>query len=81
MTLHELYDVLGDGLITLDQRVPNEGDYTIHSGPVADFPYHLMRDYGDCDVLTVAGCEIYSPGSATLQHGVRVVISWDEEDE
>ena len=81
MTLHDLYDLLGNGCINLVQRVPNEGTYTIYTGTIADFPYHLMRDYGDCDVLTVEGYGIYPPGKTTAEYGIRVVINWDEEED
>ena len=75
MTLHDLYDLLGNGCINLVQRVDNEGDCTIYTGSIADFPYRLMHDYGYCDVLTVELCEIYLPVNVTVAHNIRVVIS------
>lgn len=80
MTLHDLYDVLGDGLISLVQRVPHEGDYELYTGTAANFPYHLMRDYGDCDVLLVYSSVVYLPGKTTDGNGIRIVINRDEED-
>ena len=80
MTLHDLYEVLGDGLITLDQRVPNEGDCELYAGTAANFPYHLMRDYGDYDVLVVYSSVVYLPDKTTAGNGIRIVINRDEED-
>lgn len=81
MTLHDLYDLLGNGCINLVQRVDNEGDCTIYTGSIADFPYRLMHDYGYCDVLAVELDEIYLPVNVTCAHSFRVVISRDEKED
>lgn len=81
MTLHDLYDIFGNGCIALVQRVDNEGDCTIYTGTIADFPYRLMHDYGYCDVLTVEGYGIYLPDNIAATHGIRVVISRDEKED
>lgn len=81
MTLHDLYDLLGNGCITLVQRIENEGDCTIYTGSIEDFPYYLMRDYGYCDVLTIEACEMYLPSNITGAHSIRVVISRDEKED
>lgn len=81
MTLHDLYDILDNGCITLVQRVDNEGDCTIYTGSIADFPYRLMHDYGYCDVLTIEACEMYLPVNVKNAHSIRVVISRDEKED
>lgn len=82
MTLHDLFDVLGDGnAISLAQRVPHEGDCELYAGTAANFPYYLMRDYGDCDVLLVCSSAVCLPGKTTAGNGIRIAINRDEEDD
>ena len=82
MTLHDLFDVLGDGsTISLAQDMPNGDTHNIYNGTVGDLPYRLMRDYGSCDVSLIYDyVDDTRPGGWPVAY-IRVLINRDEEDD
>lgn len=82
MTLHDLFDVLNDGsAISLQLDVPDNWPRDIYEGPVRDFPYRLMRDYGSCDIWLMYNFTFDQPGKNLHTACLRVCIKSNEEDD
>lgn len=81
MTLHDLFDVLGDGsAICLQLDIPNNWPRNIYEGTVWDFPYRLMRDYGSCDIWLMYTLTLDQPGKNLHTACLHVRIKSNEED-